>query len=121
MAVTVPSSAIPANHQPERHQASGGSDRVVIAVSDGGHGGDRPPGRVAEVADVGIGAGSFGIEYGQGGAEGQQGSATGDIDSDSTRSLIVARRFCTDNSGIGRSSRRAAAVVGRERGCRTSA
>jgi len=87
----------------------------VIAVSDGGHGGDRPPGRVAEVADVGIGAGSFGIEYGQGGAEGQQGSATGDIDSDSTRSLIVARRFCTDTSGIGRSSRRAAAVVGRER------
>ena len=76
MAVTVPSSAISANHQPERHQASGGSDRVVIAVSDSGHGGDRPPGRVAEVADVGIGAGSFGIEYGQGGAEGQQGSAT---------------------------------------------
>jgi hypothetical protein len=60
-----------ANHQPEGHQASGGSDRVVIAVTNGGHRGDRPPHRVVEVADVGIRARPLGIEYGQGGAEGQ--------------------------------------------------
>ena len=41
------------------------------------------PDRVAEVADIGIGARPLSIKYGRG-AEGQQGRATSDIDSDPT-------------------------------------
>jgi hypothetical protein len=56
VAVTVPRRAIPPTISPEGHQSSGRSHRVVIAVTNRGHRGDRPPDRVAEVADVGIGA-----------------------------------------------------------------
>lgn len=93
----------------------------MIAVANCGHGGDRPPDGVAEVADIGIRARPLGIEYGQGGAEGQQGGTTGDIYSDPASSLIVARRFSIDSSGIRRSSRNGLSSAGQARERHTSA
>jgi hypothetical protein len=73
----------PANHQSDGHHASDASDRLAVAVTDGSHGRDGPPDRVAEIADVGIRVRPLDIKYGQGRAERQQGGATGEIDSDS--------------------------------------
>jgi hypothetical protein len=54
----------PAKHQPEGHHTSDACYWIVVAVADGRHSGDRPPDRVAEVADVGVGARPLDIKYG---------------------------------------------------------
>ncbi len=65
VAVIEPTRLIPPIINSAAMTSSGSGDRVHVAVADGGDGGDRPPDRVSEVGDVGVGLAALGLQYGQ--------------------------------------------------------
>ena len=80
VADTVPSNATPPTIRPNATTRPSPSHRIVVPVTDGGHGRDRPPHRIAEAFDVGVWVRSLGVKDRERGAESQQRRSPGDID-----------------------------------------
>jgi hypothetical protein len=52
-----------ADHEAKGRQTPDASYWVAVAVANGGHRGNRPPDRIAEIGDVGVGTRPLGIEH----------------------------------------------------------